>query len=183
MLRTLALMAIAVWPLVAAAQTAPTDRPYAGEEQRDIKALSTADVQGYLAGKGMGLAKAAELNHYPGPAHVLELAPKLGLSGEQTARTRAIFAAMQKDAVRHGAALVARERELDRLFATGVIRPGKLRAVLDDVGRLQAELRRVHLQAHLDQRAVLTDEQVRHYDALRGYGSAGGEHAHGEHAH
>ena len=32
------------------------------------------------AGRGMGLALAAELNGYPGPAHVLELADKLDLA-------------------------------------------------------------------------------------------------------
>jgi Spy/CpxP family protein refolding chaperone len=157
--------------------------PYAGQEQREIKALSANEIQDYLAGKGMGLAKAAELNHYPGPAHVLELAVKLGLSDEQVTHTRNIFTAMQKDAMRHGRALVDKERELDRLFASGAIDPDKLRATLADIARLQAELRRVHLQAHLDQRLVLTDEQVRRYDTLRGYGSSAGGHSHGEHAH
>ena len=33
----------------------------------------------------MGLALAAELNGYPGPSHVLELADKLELSAEQRA--------------------------------------------------------------------------------------------------
>jgi Spy/CpxP family protein refolding chaperone len=90
---------------------------------------------------------------------------------------------MQKDAIRHGQALVEKERELDRLFATGTINPDKLRAVLAEIGRLQAELRRVHLQAHLDQRAVLTPEQVGRYDTLRGYGSSAGDHSHGSHTH
>ena len=37
----------------------------------------------------MGLAKAAELNHYPGPAHVLTLATELALTPDQKARTDA----------------------------------------------------------------------------------------------
>ncbi|MBW2146214.1 MAG: hypothetical protein JRI22_04235 [Deltaproteobacteria bacterium] len=53
--------------------------PYAGGERRSIKALSPELVQDYLNGKGMGLSLAAELNHYPGPAHVLELASELNL--------------------------------------------------------------------------------------------------------
>ena len=51
--------------------------PYAGEEGREIKALSAADVDAYLTGQGMGFAKAAELNGYAGPKHVLELAAEL----------------------------------------------------------------------------------------------------------
>jgi len=42
--------------------------PYAGSENREIKALSTDEIASYLQGKGMGFAKAAELNHHPGPA-------------------------------------------------------------------------------------------------------------------
>jgi hypothetical protein len=54
--------------------------PYAGQELRDVKALSNADIEAYLAGKGMGYAKAAELNSYPGPKHVLELSKELDLT-------------------------------------------------------------------------------------------------------
>ena len=75
-----------------AAQAAAPESPYVGQESRGIKALSPEDVDAYLAGKGMGLAKAAELNGYPGPAHVLELASQLSLTSDQRARTQALFA-------------------------------------------------------------------------------------------
>src|SRR5262245_26723374 len=87
--------------------------PYAGQEQREIKALSAEEIQGYLSGSGMGLAKAAELNHYPGPKHVLDLAEPLQLSIEQRQKTQTIFAAMRTEAVRLGTQLIARERQLD----------------------------------------------------------------------
>ncbi len=173
---------VSAWLFMGAASASPTG-PYSGQEQRAIKALSAGEVQDILAGKGMGYAKAAELNHYPGPAHVLELAPQLGLSDKQVARTRAIFAAMQKDAIRHGQALVEKERELDRHFATGAINAESLRKLLVEIAAVQAELRRVHLQAHLDQRALLTPGQISRYDALRGYGSSAGDHAHSGHSH
>jgi hypothetical protein len=63
---------------VAWAQTSP----YAGQEQRPIKALSDQEVAALLAGQGAGFAKAAELNGYPGPMHVLELADRLALSAD-----------------------------------------------------------------------------------------------------
>lgn len=170
------------WLFMGIAWAAPAG-PYAGQEQRAIKALSAGEIQDTLAGKGMGYAKAAELNHYPGPAHVLELAAKLGLGAEQERRTRAIFAAMRKDAIRHGRALVDKERELDRRFAAGTIDADALRALLSQIGTLQAELRRIHLQAHLDQRALLTPEQISRYDALRGYRAGGAGHARDGHAH
>jgi Spy/CpxP family protein refolding chaperone len=155
--------------------------PYAGQEHREVKALSPEEVHGYLAGEGMGLAKAAELNGYPGPARVLELASDLGLSAAQRSRTQAIFAAMKAEARRLGEALVAKERELDRRFASGKITEETLRETLVEIGRLQAELRRAHLQAHLEQKKVLTDAQVARYAALRGYSSgvpSSGGHSH-----
>ena len=155
---------------------------YVGQEQREIKALSPEEIQSYLAGKGAGLAKAAELNHYPGPLHVLELANKLQLSEEQKTRTKAIFESMQKEAIHQGKALIEKERELDRLFAAGTATPNNLRATLDQIGALQAKVRRSHLQAHIEQKAVLTKTQIAKYDELRGYTSKSGS-SHGDHSH
>jgi len=161
----------------AASATQPAS--YAGQEQREIKALSPEEVQDYLAGKGMGLAKAAELNRYPGPAHVLELAEKLQLDAEQRIRSAAIFRTMQAEAMRQGKALVEQERELDRLFAGGGITKEDLRTALEEIGRLQTEIRRTHLQAHIEQRKILTPKQIALYEELRGYAShAGRAHQH-----
>ena len=54
----------------AVASAAEISSPYAGQETREIKALSRDEINGYLSGDGMAFAKAAELNHYPGPKHV-----------------------------------------------------------------------------------------------------------------
>src|SRR5690349_19450494 len=81
-------------------------QPYAGQQQRDIKALSPDEVNGYLSGAGMGFAKAAELNGYPGPMHVLELADKLHLSEAQRSTVRSLMDAHKKEARAIGAKLV-----------------------------------------------------------------------------
>ena len=54
--------------------------PYAGMQSRAVKALTDQQIADLRAGRGMGLALAAELNGYPGPMHVLELADRLSLS-------------------------------------------------------------------------------------------------------
>lgn len=154
------------------ALAAPPTTPYAGQETREIKSLSPEDVQAYLAGKGMGLAKAAELNGYPGPAHVLELAGRLQLTDEQRARTQALFAAMESKAMSLGHALVERERALDGLFASKAATPERLSALLDEIGALQAQVRGAHLEAHLTQVKILTPAQTARYAELRGYGGA-----------
>jgi len=65
--------------------------PYAGQHARQLKALSDDEVRQLLEGAGMGYARAAELNGYPGPMHVLELADKLGLSAQQREETRRLM--------------------------------------------------------------------------------------------
>lgn len=149
--------------------SAQTTSPYAGEESSEIKALSPDEVQDYLAGEGMGLAKAAELNGYPGPAHVLELAEPLELTPDQRARTEALFTSMQSRAQELGRALVEEERKLDRMFASGSVTPEALGRSLRAIGSLQAQVRGVHLEAHIAQANILTAEQIRHYAELRGY--------------
>jgi Spy/CpxP family protein refolding chaperone len=172
--------------LPALALTQHSHAPYAGQEQRQIKALSEAEVQALLDGRGMGLARAVELNHYPGPMHVLELASQLHLSEDQRTATQQIYDRMRAEAVRLGQQIVAQEGELDRLFATNDTAGAKLQAVVQEIARLQGELRLVHLQAHIDMQALLSPEQIATYDALRGYGahdqpSAPPQHRHGRH--
>lgn len=168
----------------AAFAAGPAPSPYAGEQQREIKSLSAKEVQDLLAGRGMGLAKSAELNRYPGPAHVLELADRLGLSAEQKARTKSVFDAMDARSRALGKALVEREAELDRLFASREVTRATLASSIAEISKLQGELRRVHLEAHLAQTDILTSEQVASYVELRGYGAMmdhaghGGGHRH-----
>jgi hypothetical protein len=159
-------MALVLAALPASAEIAG----YAGQETRAIKALSGQEVADLLAGRGMGLAKAAELNHYPGPIHVLELRAPLALTVEQERAVEAIFARMQDAARPLGARLVEREAALDRLFAEGRITPERLQDETATIAELQGRLRTVHLAAHLATRVALTPEQVVRYDALRGYG-------------
>jgi Spy/CpxP family protein refolding chaperone len=166
-------------PLSAFAQQHPS--PYAGQQERGIKALSDDEISGYLSGQGMALAKAAELNGYPGPAHVLELADRLKLSDAQKSRTEEIRQAMLDEAIPLGKRIVERERELDRLFASGAIDDAVLKERLDEIGRLQGALRAAHLRAHLVQSRVLTRAQVAQYDELRGYANIGTPDQHHRH--
>jgi Spy/CpxP family protein refolding chaperone len=152
--------------------------PYAGQEKREIKALSHEDIEGYLAGEGMGFAKAGELNHYPGPKHVLELERELSLEKEQIDKTKETYNRMHKAAVSLGRKIIEKERSLDHLFASQKIDEEKLRGITREIGTLQGELRAVHLKAHLEMREILTSHQIYRYDELRGYLGTGGEQKH-----
>src|SRR5215510_12326186 len=76
----MALFAVLAIVAATATSSAQTVSPYTGQEQRAIKALSDEEIRDLLEARGMGLAKAAELNSYPGPLHVLQLANELELS-------------------------------------------------------------------------------------------------------
>ena len=56
---------------------------YVGQEHRTIRSLSPDDIDELKKGGGWGLAKAAELNGVPGPAHVLEMKDEIHLTDEQ----------------------------------------------------------------------------------------------------
>jgi Spy/CpxP family protein refolding chaperone len=173
----LSVIAAVALPMLAGSD-APAASPYAGQQEREIKALSSQDVEAYLAGQGMGFAKAAELNGYAGPKHVLELASELSLTEEQRTRTEVLFASMQSAARSLGRELVDQERNLDQLFASKAVTQQSLRKSLDRIAAVQSRLRATHLRAHLKQAAILTSEQNALYTRLRGYGHAQGHHAH-----
>jgi hypothetical protein len=157
--------------------------PYAGQQQRAIKALSDQEVSALLDGHGSGFAKAAELNGYPGPLHVLELADRLELSAEQRSATQRLMAEHKHRARLLGAALVNAERDLDVVFAQRSATPDVVDAATRRVALLLAELRAEHLKTHLAQTALLGPEQVRRYNVLRGYDDAAGGHRSGTHKH
>jgi hypothetical protein len=150
--------------------------PYAGFERRGIKALSEQQIADLRAGRGMGLALAAELNGYPGPVHVVELADRLGLNDTQWMRIRELTEAMKAETIPLGDRLINQEAELDGLFATRQVTPTTLAAATDAIGRTHGMLRAAHLKYHLMTAALLSEEQIRRYDELRGYGDQG--HAH-----
>lgn len=154
---------------VAALPVLAAEAPYAGQQERPIKALSVDDLAALRKGEGMGMAKAAELNGYPGPRHVLDLAQQLQLTDAQRRDVQAIFDGMSTAAKPLGGELIAQEQALDQLFAKGDITPDRLVAATAAIAELQGRLRAVHLSAHLETRALLNPDQIARYEQLRGY--------------
>ncbi len=141
----------------------------AGQQNRKIKALSQEEIDGYLNGYGMGFAKAAELNHYPGPKQALEFTQELKLTNEQIATTKKIFNDLQRRALELGEQIVKEEQRLDRLCASGKVTESELEKSVKKIAQLRGDLRFAHMRAHLLMKPVLTAEQQKKYDQLRGY--------------
>jgi Spy/CpxP family protein refolding chaperone len=163
-----------IWPLIASiafVTSVHAQTPYAGMQGRSIKALSDQQIADLNTGRGMGLALAAELNGYPGPSHVLELADKLDLSAEQRASMQRLFDSMKAEAMPLGSKLIEQEAELDRQFASRTVTPESLKASTAAVAATQGTLRETHLKYHLSTGSILTQAQMTKYAELRGYGS------------
>ena len=143
--------------------------PYAGMQQRAVKALSEQQIADLRAGKGMGLALAAELNGYPGPMHVLELGEKLNLTSQQRQEVQQLYAAMKAEAIATGEKLIESETALDREFAAGKMTPARLMLLTAQIGEQQGALRAVHLKYHLTTAELLSADQKQRYGELRGY--------------
>ena len=142
---------------------------YVGEEHRAIKSLSAEDIRELRAGGGWGLAKAAELNGLPGPAHILEMASTIELTPTQQAEIQAIYQQMKSEAISLGNQLIQLEAALNTNFADATINQTLLEQSLRDIERVRAQLRLVHLSAHLQTPNILTSEQISLYNELRGY--------------
>lgn len=138
-------------------------------QSRPIKALSEEQIAGLRDGKGMAMAMPAELNGYPGPLHVLELATQLSLSEEQIARTEQLFAEMRHQARTAGEEIIVAEQELDVLFRDKKADPDTVSSAVTKAALAQGKLRDVHLRYHLDMVDVLSAEQIAAYNKLRGY--------------
>lgn len=170
--------AIVIAVFLVAAPAAFSQTSYSGMQMRRIKALSDQQVADLQAGRGMGLALAAELNGYPGPSHVLELADKLDLTSDQRVAVKALFDSMKAEALPLGSKLIQQESELDRQFAARSVTPASLAASTASLGVTEGELRETHLKYHLSMASLLTPEQMKRYAELRGYGDQPIHHHH-----
>lgn len=146
--------------------------PYTGMQDREVKALSPEQVSDLREGRGMGASLPAELNGVPGPMHVLQIKDRLQVTPEQQAALEAITATMKASAQALGAKVIDAERELDLAFRKGTADEAGIRQLSGRIGALNAELRAVHLVAHLRTKQVLTDRQVVAYDEARGYSAS-----------
>jgi hypothetical protein len=145
--------------------------PYRDQHGAALRGLSAQEIGDLEAGRGMGLARAAELNGYPGPRHVLDAVRDgaLQISAEQRQAVQRVFEGMERDARRLGTRVIAEEQALETAFNRGGITESELTERVRRVAAAHAELREVHLRAHVATRALLSEDQVKRYNELRGY--------------
>lgn len=156
-----------------------SDQPYKGQQFREIKALSAEEIDNLLNGDGMGFAKAAELNQYPGPRHLLDDKAEMNLTPQQEEQLETLFIDMQNAAKQLGEELVSKEREIDLLFKSTKADSVVLAKLVSEAGEIRSKIRLVHLETHIKTRPLLSQDQIVRYDELRGYGQeSGSSHSH-----
>jgi len=158
--------------------------PYRGQMNTEIRGLSEQEVSDLRQGRGMGRARAAELNGYPGPRHVLDAAQagQLALTAAQARTAQQLFDGMAREAQRLGDHILREEQSLEGEFRAGRINEVDLHARTTRIAALEGELRAVHLRAHIEMRAALSASEIQQYNTLRGYGSpAEQQHHHPRH--
>jgi len=137
------------------------------EGHRAAQACANEFEQVVGAGRGFGMAFAADQNGYPGPMHVLELKDRLKLSAEQEAKMQHLMHVMFAESKPKSTRLLEAEATLRRLFAEKTADDATVRAAVDAVERARRDVRLVHLLTHLKTRDLLTEEQRRLYHEAR----------------
>ena len=117
-------------------------------------------------GEGFGMAMAADRTGYPGPRHVLDLASELHLTAEQRAAMEKVFAGMHEKALARGKEFFEAQARLEQMFRQGRTE-ADLREQSFRVDSIHAELRWIHLSAHLAAQKILSAEQIATYTRLR----------------
>jgi hypothetical protein len=154
--------------------------PYRGAAGSEAPGLDPAEIAELRDGDGMGLARVAEVQGYPGPRHVLDAwaAGQLRLADDQVAEIRRVAARMTTDARQAGRRVLEAEGDLARAFRDGAIDAAALGERVRRIAALRGELRAIHLRAHLATRAVLDPAQLARYAELRGYAPGTRHHGH-----
>ena len=153
----------------AMAQHTHAASPYAHTQSSEFSTLTPQEVRELRNGEGMGLARAAELNSFPGPRHLLDLKADLDLTREQIARIEAIHAKMKTRAIAKGKVILQAELHLSNLFATGRPTVAETTRMTEHLGIMRGQLQAIHLLAHIESTRELTADQIERYDRLRGY--------------
>ena len=116
-----------------------------------------------------GTALSAPGPHGPGGRHgdPVRLQRQLGLSDDQTAQLRKLFAEQRKQAIRRHADMQIARVELDEALAAATVDEGVVNARAKALADLQAAAVQARVQQRLAMRKVLTPEQAQKMQQLR----------------
>jgi hypothetical protein len=145
--------------------------PYAGQRHAAETGLLANEFEALSKGAGFAMALPAELNGYPGPRHMLDAtdASQFSLSPGQREAIQNLYDRMLSEARAKGQEIIQAEAQLALRFRQADVDETTLREILQRIANLRADLRFIHLRTHLKTKVMLTPEQIRRYNTVRGY--------------
>lgn len=143
--------------------------PYIPLLDSPIRGLSVEEISDLESGAGAGFARAAELNGYPGPRHILDLQTQLGMNEDQLAQVRSLYDEMNGAARQLGAEILQMESDLELAFRNQTIDEDSLAPQVTALAKKYGQLRLLHLRTHLSALDLLAPHQLTLYNQLRGY--------------
>jgi Spy/CpxP family protein refolding chaperone len=117
------------------------------------------DKEQLLKGESTGETWVAEMNGFSSPQKILTLKDQLGLTKNQIKNIEEILKNLPVSTTVKGQEIVEAEEELGKSFESGIINEKTLRAKLEHIGRVRAELRFVYLQVYLKTKKILSANQ------------------------
>jgi hypothetical protein len=133
-----------------------------------LKTLSYDRYDALIKGEDIdGMSLAGELNHYPLPDKVLKQKKQVNLSPIQVTKISAIAKELHRKKLEMGLIIINNERTLDSIFKYNRLNNGSLIFYTNRYGLYQGEIRNAILQACLATRMLLSDDQVKRYEALQ----------------
>jgi Spy/CpxP family protein refolding chaperone len=117
------------------------------------------DKDQLLKGEASGQAFVAEKNGFPPLQKIIALKDQLGLTKEQMKKINEMATNLSISAAVKGQEIVEAEEDLNKLFESGTVNDKTLRMKLEQIGKMRADLRLVHLQVYLKEKQILSTKQ------------------------
>ena len=117
------------------------------------------DKEQLVKGDAAGQTLVAESNGYPAPQKIISFKDQLGLTKDQVRKINEMMTNLPFSATVKGQEIVDAETELSTLFASGSINEKTLRAKLERIGKMRADLRFIHLQVYVKEKQILSANQ------------------------
>jgi Spy/CpxP family protein refolding chaperone len=117
------------------------------------------DKDQLLKGDAVGQTLVAEKNGYPSPQSIVSFKDQLILSKDQLRKINELITNLPFSVTVKGQEIIDAEEELNQLFESGNINEKTLRAKLERIGKMRADLRFMHLQVYLKEKQILNAKQ------------------------
>lgn len=149
-------------------------------KRRQLKRAALAVAVGLAVAAASATVLAAPPRRAAGPVAQTWQAPAvgygwqaLGLTDEQIAKINDIQQKANEQALPIRSELFAKRQELALALRSSTLDPAKVKELVARINELEGQLAQIHIQAQLDVRGVLTDEQRAKLGTL-GFGGFGG---------